>query len=191
MVRRGYVKTQSRGQGVERENHWWSPLSLRQIQNLPPRNWKQQERTTGNRGEGFSGKLPDWKHLQWLSVLRNQLPHMWVKTEKSKAFLVSSEAARDRCQALSPAGSSQPRSGPTQNSLARPASLFQYTHTVGKARCHLWEERETFHTWWGSKKKRSTLGPQTHGWGWGESRKVAFSWLERGKDLIALGLFRM
>lgn len=32
-----------------------------------------------------------------------------MKMEKSKAFLVSSEAARDRCQALSPTGNSQRR----------------------------------------------------------------------------------
>lgn len=81
-------------------------------------------------------------------------------------------------------------SGPTHNNPARPARLCQYTHTVGKARCHSWEEREIFHTWQGGKK-RSTLGSQIHDWGWGESRKVAFSWLEKGKDLIALGLFRM
>lgn len=49
------------------------------------------------------------------------------KKDKSKAFLVTSKAARDRCQALSPVVSNQARSGPTQDSLARPASLFQYT----------------------------------------------------------------
>lgn len=69
-----------------------------------------------------------------------------MKMEKSKAFLVSSEAARDRCQVLSPTGNSQRRSGPTHNNPARPARLCQYTHTVGKARCHSWEEREIFHT---------------------------------------------
>lgn len=68
-----------------------------------------------------------------------------MKMEKSKAFLVSSEAARDRCQALSPAGSSQRRSGPTTTWPGQQG--FASTHTQ-------WERRGATH---GRKGRYFTL----------------------------------
>lgn len=79
-----------------------------------------------------------------------------MKTEKSKAFLVSSEAAKDRCQALSPADSSQPRSGPTQKAWPG-LQVFSSTHTQWERRGATYGRKGRHFTLAGAVKKKGAL----------------------------------